>query len=105
LVKLVRYTVKYNLILQTLTTKSATVTSVDGRAIHNLVNTNQLLGQIPDIILGKTGYTDNALGTMALKVGISGGRDSIIGVILGSEDRFGETQKLIEWGKKAYRWE
>ncbi len=105
LVKLVRYAVRYDLISQTLMTGSATVTSIDGRAVHNLVNTNQLLGQIPNVIMGKTGYTDNALGTMALEVGINEGRDTIISVILGAKDRFTETEKLIQWSKVAYRWQ
>ncbi len=105
LVKLVRYAARYDLISQALKTKSATVTSVGGRAVHNLVNTNQLLGQIPDVIMGKTGYTDNALGTMALEVGVNEGRDTIISVILGAKDRFTETEKLIQWSNAAYRWQ
>jgi len=105
LVKLVRYAARYDLISQALRTKSATVTSIDSKAVHNLVNTNQLLGQIPDVIMGKTGYTDNALGTMALEVGINEGRDTIISVILGAKDRFTETKKLIQWSKSAYRWQ
>ncbi len=105
LVKLVRYAARYDLISQTLRTKSVIVTSIDGKAVHNLVNTNQLLGQIPDVIMGKTGYTDNALGTMALEVGINEGRDTIISVILGAKDRFAETEELIQWSKAAYRWQ
>lgn len=105
LVKLMRYIERYDLISQTLRTKSITVTSIDGKAVHNLVNTNQLLDQVPNVIMGKTGYTDNALGTMALKVGISEGHDTIISVILGAKDRFTETEKLIQWSKAAYRWQ
>lgn len=105
LVKLVRYVARYDLISQTLMTGSATVTSIDGKAVHNLVNTNQLLGQIPGVVMGKTGYTDNALGTMVLEVGINNGRDTIISVILGAKDRFTETEKLIQWSKTAYRWQ
>ncbi len=105
LVKLVRYVARYDLISQALRTKSATVTSIDGRVVHNLINTNQLLDQIPDVIMGKTGYTDNALGTMALEVGVNEGRDTIISVILGAKDRFTETEKLIQWSNAAYRWQ
>lgn len=105
LVKLVRCASEYNLILQALITRSATVASVDVGAAHNLVNTNRLFGQIPGVILGKTGYTDDALGTMVLEIGIGNGRDAIIGVVLGTRDRFLETEKLIQWGKTAHRWE
>lgn len=103
LVKLVRYAEGYELISKTLQEKSADLSSVDGRIKHHLINTNQLLGQISGIILGKTGFTDGALGTMVLEVEVSGA-NRIISVVLGSPDRFGETEKLIEWGKEAHRW-
>jgi D-alanyl-D-alanine carboxypeptidase len=105
LVKLVNCAGEYGLISQILRTESATVTSADGRTVHHLVNTNRLLGRIPNIIIGKTGYTDSALETMVLEVNINDGRDTIISVILGAEDRFAETEKLIRWVKTAYRWE
>ena len=105
LVKLVLYADNHELILETLLEKSADISSANGVTKHHLINTNQLLGQIPDFIIGKTGYTDNALGTMVLEAKISNGADRIISVILGSTDRFGETKKLIEWGKSAYSWE
>ncbi|MBI2063476.1 MAG: D-alanyl-D-alanine carboxypeptidase [Candidatus Yanofskybacteria bacterium] len=105
LVKLVHYAESYELISRTLQEISADVSSVDGRIKHHLLSTNQLLGQIPNIVLGKTGFTDNALGTMALEAEINNGADGIISVILGSAERFGETKKLIEWGKTAYSWE
>jgi D-alanyl-D-alanine carboxypeptidase len=105
LIKLVRHAVGYDLIAELLTTQAADVTSTDGRISHHLINTNQLLGQISSIIVGKTGYTDSALGTMVLEVGIDTGGERLISVVLGSNNRFGETRKLIEWGKKAYSWE
>lgn len=105
LVKLVHHAAGYDLISQALRTKSAIVTSIDGKTAHNLVNTNRLIGQIPNVIMGKTGYTDSALYTMVLEVGVNGGRDTIISVILGSNDRFAETKKLIQWGEAAHRWE
>lgn len=104
LVKLVRYSEKHELISETLREKSADVYSVDGQIAHHLINTNQLLGQISGIFLGKTGYTDRALGTMVLDVHIGSGQDRVISIILGSDDRFGETKKLIDWAPKAYSW-
>ena len=105
LIKLVRYTSGYDLISELLTTQVADVTSADGRINHHLINTNQLLGQIPGIIVGKTGYTDKALGTMVLEVELDNNVNRIISVVLGSNDRFGEPRKLIEWGRRAYQWE
>jgi D-alanyl-D-alanine carboxypeptidase len=105
LVKLMRYAGEYDLLSQALKTKSMTVTSADGKTTHRLVSTNQLLGRMQEAIMGKTGYTDGALGTIVLEAEANNGRDTVIGIILGSNDRFGEAEKLIRWGESAYRWE
>lgn len=105
LVKLVKYSMKYDLIWNILTEKSIVVKSLDNKIEHRLESTNQLLGVIPDIIGGKTGHTDGALGCMILVVDIPGKNDKIINIILGSQDRFGDTKKLVDWVKSAYRWE
>ena len=105
LVKLIRYSFKYDLIWEILTEKSIVVKSTDGKIEHKLENTNQLLGVVPDIFGGKTGYTDSALGGMILVVDIPDKNDKLISVILGSRSRFDNTKKLIDWVKSAYRWD
>ncbi len=105
LIKLIKYSFKYDLIWDILTEKSIVVKSVDGKIEHKVESTDQLLGVIPDIFGGKTGNTDKALGCMILVVDIPGKNDKIISIILDSKDRFGDTKKLIDWVKLAYRWE
>lgn len=104
LIKLVRYVGKYPIIWEILSSRTADVASIDGKFSHHLINTDILLDQIPDIIGGKTGFTDGALETMVLEVKVDGGQSQIVSIILGSHDRFGETKKLIEWGKTAFSW-
>lgn len=105
LVKLVSYIPGDSETWRVLKIQTVDVASADGKLSHHLVSTNQLLGVLPDIIGGKTGFTDSAMGTMVLEVGVDNGRDTIIGVIIGSNDRFGDMKNLIEWAKKAHRWE
>lgn len=105
LVKLVRYSRQYPLLWEILRTKMLDVSSIDGRTVHHLNNTDQLLGKLPDIIGGKTGFTDGAMGTMILVVNNDNGRSELVTVVLGSNDRFTEAQKLVEWGKRAFRWQ
>ncbi len=73
---------------------------------ETLVNTNKLLGIIPGIIGGKTGYTDTALGCFVLATEAPEGKGQIINVILGTAvaDRFSEMEKLINWINQAYNW-
>ena len=75
-----------------------------GKFHHELINTNELLGKIPDIVGGKTGQTPQALGCLLLVLKNPKDQNNIIYVILGSKDRFGEMQQLIDWVNKAYTW-
>ena len=82
------------------------VYSADGKISHRRKNTNALLGSISEIRAGKTGYTDKAGGSLALLVSSFhfGDENNIITIVLGSPDRFGESEKLIQWLKEAYIW-
>ncbi len=91
---------KYPEALGILETKNMIVYSSDGEIEHRLENTNELLDKNDEIIAGKTGYTDEAGGSLILLT-----KDDVITVILGSSDRFGESEKLINWLKSAYIWE
>ena len=105
LVKLIKYSFKYDLVWEILTEKSIVVKSVDGKIEHKVESTDQLLGIIPDIFGGKTGNTDKALGCMILVVDIPDKNDKLISIVLGSRSRFDDTKKLIDWVKEEYRWE
>jgi D-alanyl-D-alanine carboxypeptidase (penicillin-binding protein 5/6) len=72
-----------------------------------LVNTNELLGEVPGIIGGKTGYTEMAKGCFLLALEAPRGHGYLVNVILGAGNgsyRFLEMEKLIDWAKEAYRW-
>lgn len=105
MVKIARYAMRHEMIWESLRQKELSVQSLDGKIIHILKNTNILLGALPNIIGGKTGNTDNALGCLILLVSVPEKNDILISIVLGSNDRFGETEKLINWVKSAYRWE
>ena len=91
---------KYPEASEILKTKNMVVYSVNGKIEHRLENTNQLLGKVDEVAAGKTGYTDKAGGCLILLT-----KDNIITVVLESPDRFGESEKLIQWLKSAYIWE
>jgi len=69
-----------------------------------LINSNKLLDRIPEIIGGKTGYTEQALGCFLLVLEAPKNNQYLINVILGAEDRFGEMEKLVDWVNRAYKW-
>jgi len=104
LIKLVEYSLKYHEIWDISAEKTAIVESSDERIKHEIISTNRLLGLVKDIIGGKTGYTDGALQCMILVTSIPDYPSKIVSVVLGSNDRFGDTQRLIDWTRAAYSW-
>ena len=83
-------------------TKERVVRSADGRVVHNLRNINALLGKVDGVMGVKTGWTQNARENLVTYIERDGKKVMI--ALLGSQDRFGETQELIEWIFANYEW-
>jgi len=83
--------------------QSINLISADGRHGRYLTNTNKLLA-LPQVIGGKTGYTEEAGNCMALAAKTPDGQEMLLIVIMGADDRLAETKKLLEWTKEAYLW-
>ena len=79
------------------------VTSKDKKIVHRLKNTNKLLGKVDGVIGVKTGWTENARENLVTYLERDGKK--IIFVVLGSQDRFGETEEIIDWVFSNYSWE
>jgi D-alanyl-D-alanine carboxypeptidase (penicillin-binding protein 5/6) len=103
--RLVEHLLKYRTIWDALIEKKMTIVSADGKITHQIENTDELLDQLPNIIGGKTGYTEKALGCMILIVNVPEQHDTMIYIVLGSTGRFEDTKKLVNWVNAAYRWE
>lgn len=103
---------KYPLIWEAMRIQNTEIKSVDGLLVHELRNSNKLLGRLPNVTGGKTGYTDIALETFAFVAGppkaLSKPEDNhqVLYIILGAPIglRFQETEKLVYWVDKAYQW-
>ena len=103
MIDLVKYAMRTPLLAQILETQETTINSVDNKIIHNLFSTNKLLGKIPVILGGKTGYTDEAGGCMLTFSKIDS--SYLVTVVLGSQNREDDTEKLINWAQTAWLWQ
>ena len=102
LIAITKYALNFEIIRDILKTNTIDLPSADGSYIHHLTNTNKLLNKIPEVIGGKTGYTEEAGKCMLLIIKISDKNNIIILAVLGAEDRFAEAEKLANWVKNAY---
>jgi len=102
LVYLTEVAMKNPLFVSIVGTKEKTVSSVDGKIDHKLTNINELLGKVDGVLGVKTGWTENARENLVTYVERGGHKVMI--ALMGSQDRFGETEELIEWIFRSYDW-
>ncbi len=65
-----------------------------------LLNINSFVHSRPEFVGGKTGFTDQAKGNL-ISIFSYKGRNILV-IILGAEDRYGQTDILYNWIKEAY---
>ena len=69
---------------------------------HKLSNINQLVGKVPGVMGVKTGWTLNSGESVVTYINRDGKKVMI--ALMGSADRFGETETLINWIYENYSW-
>lgn len=103
LAKIAHEALKNPVFAQMVATEEIDVSDTEGVNWHHLENINQLLGELWGIKGVKTGWTEEAGECLVAYFERNG--KQVITVILGSEDRFGETEKLINWVFANFSWE
>lgn len=83
-------------------TKRYYILGDDGQVKYTLSNINQLLGNVDGVVGIKTGKTDGALENLITYV--KRGKGKVILAVLGSNDRFSDTEKAVEWIFNSYSW-
>lgn len=93
---------KNDLLRTIMGTKTHTTVGPLGELRHELVHTHALLGTTPGVVGGKTGTTELAGQVLVTLVEREG--HSVVVVVMGSQNRYLDTQLLIDWIWKNYRW-
>lgn len=83
--------------------ESVSISDATGKTKYNLKNVNELLGNVTGVLGIKTGWTENARENLVTYVERDGHK--VVIVLLGSQDRFGETKELINWIFDSYEWQ
>jgi D-alanyl-D-alanine carboxypeptidase len=96
------YAMKNPYFAKLVSTKEITVKSTDGLFSHKLTNINKLLGEVEGLKGVKTGWTENARENLVSFV--ERNDHEVVVTLLGSQDRFGETEELISWIFENYSW-
>jgi serine-type D-Ala-D-Ala carboxypeptidase (penicillin-binding protein 5/6) len=97
-----RELMKDNLLRQLVKTKQTTIFDITGVKEHYLYNTNQLLHTEPGVVGIKTGTTELAKESLIIQVDRN--NRQILIVVLGSDDRYQDTKRLLTWIEQHYSW-
>jgi len=101
--KLMSYLLKNKPELLALTTETAIKEKSLDNLNHVIINTNEIVDQIPGLMAGKTGLTNLAGGNLTVAANI-GLKRPLVFVVLGStqEGRFSDTKKLVDAALNYY---
>lgn len=80
-----------------------TVPNANFSKFYKLENVNSLLGKVPGVLGLKTGWTEKS--GECLVTALTRNNHRVLFIVLGSADRFGETQKLIDWVFGNFSWQ
>lgn len=83
-------------------TRETDIVSLDKKYTHKLSNLNKLLSQVSGVLGVKTGTTPESKENLVTLVERSNKR--VLIVLLGSDDRYGETTQLIDWVYNNFQW-
>lgn len=103
LTRLASYALTNKTIVKMVAIPQITVSDVTHTYFHPLSNVNTLLGKIPGVAGIKTGWTELAGENLVTLVERNGHR--VIIVVLHSQDRFHDTEQLIQWVFGNYEWQ
>lgn len=84
-------------------TKEIVMSNTTKTIWHTLTNKNLLLGKVSNVIGVKTGWTEEA--GECLVVALRHDENTLVSVVLGSNDRFKESEQLLQWALTRYSWE
>ncbi len=102
LAHLATYALKNQELKQIVSTVETTISDITGKKTHQLYNINELLNKLPGMKGLKTGWTEEAGECLVGYTERDG--HGVVTVILGSQDRFGETEKLTNWIFANFNW-
>ncbi len=103
--RIAAYSMRYDLVWKIMKSSETEIGSCDGKYSHLLKNTDLLLGQIPNCLGGKTGFTYNAGKSLMLAAADpAGGKHKVVAVILNDNNRWEDMTKLVNWTFDNYEW-
>ena len=83
---------------------NSTVTSIDGKVVHTILQTDALLDTMPNLIGSKTGFTPMAGYSLVLIATDPSTKHRIVAAILDDNNRWSDIKTMVSWTFNSYIW-
>ncbi|MGB3072645.1 MAG: serine hydrolase [Candidatus Moraniibacteriota bacterium] len=84
--------------------EKASITSLDGTLVHEVFNTDQLIGSMPNLVGTKTGFTPLAGYSLLAVATDPSGEHPVIAVVLNDPYRWQSIQSMFDWSFESFDW-
>jgi serine-type D-Ala-D-Ala carboxypeptidase (penicillin-binding protein 5/6) len=96
---------EYDILWRIMLLEKTNIVSADGKYVHEIFNTNELLGQYPTLVGTKTGFTPRAgYSLLAVAEDPYEEKHRLIAVVLDDTYRWRSIQNMFSWGFDAFEW-
>ncbi|TSD01847.1 MAG: Peptidase S11 D-alanyl-D-alanine carboxypeptidase 1 [Parcubacteria group bacterium Athens0714_25] len=102
--RIAAHSMKYDVIWDIMRKPPQTIYSIDGKFSHDILNTDQVLDQIPNCLGGKTGFTPLAGSSLLMGASDSTGKHKIVAVLLDDPYRWQDIKTMIDWTFDSCEW-
>ncbi|MCK9379095.1 MAG: serine hydrolase [Candidatus Moranbacteria bacterium] len=102
--RIAAYSMKFDLIWDIMRMPPHTIYSIDGKLAHDILNTDQVLDQVPNCLGGKTGFTPLAGSSLLMGATDSTGKHKIVAVLLDDPYRWQDIKTMIDWTFDSCEW-
>lgn len=97
-------TLKHPELWEIMRSEKMTFTSIDGKYEHEIFNTDELLGQFPNLLGTKTGFTPLAGRSLLAAATNEDGKHPVVAVVLDDTTRFESIRSMFHWSFGSFDW-
>ncbi len=98
------HALNYDILWEMMRVEKTLITSHDGKYSHEILNTDELLGQFPNLIGTKTGFTPLAGYSLLAVASDPSNRHRVIAVLLNDPYRWQSIRSMFDWSFQAVDW-
>jgi D-alanyl-D-alanine carboxypeptidase (penicillin-binding protein 5/6) len=102
--KITANALKYDILWEIMRLPNMTIYSADGQYAHDIFNTDALLGQYPNLLGTKTGFTPMAGYSLLAVATDPSRRHRVVSVVLNDPQRWQDIQSMFSWAFTSHVW-